>query len=409
MTTRRSGLPALMIGLWALVLVGAVVFLSVGGGRTPASAPTGTSVVSEVQQIARRDEPVVVTPAQARAESLADLDRTYPAARRRDDAELLELFGLVPPHTDLRKVSGDVSGGEVAGYYDTKKKRLAVVSGPASANRALTEITLSHELNHALEDQRFKIHDPSPSGADDGASAYTALVEGSATSVMDDYAKRYIAPGSLLASAFTDTSTPASVPPYIQRSLEFSYTAGEKFVNELRRVAHGWKLVNYALTHRRPASTEQILHPEKYLADERPLPVSIGPLGLDPGFKRVSRGSIGEVDTDELLRIGNPLPDAQRAAAGWGGGRYEMWIDRSKARGCDDPCRRADVLVVRWRWDTPADAHEFDKALRRYAEKNGVAGGTAVLSSNDASTLALAPTRAEAQRVAAAASGLATG
>ena len=54
-----------------------------------------------------------------------------------DTATLLrrkyELLGLIPRGTDLRAIQGDVSGQEVAGYYDTHTKRLAIVSGPALA------------------------------------------------------------------------------------------------------------------------------------------------------------------------------------------------------------------------------------------------------------------------------------
>src|SRR4051812_14556282 len=214
MTKIRISTPYAVIVVLGLTL--AVVAVALGGeSDSPAgghSAGAG-AVVREVATIARRDEqirglrfkhvprPLLVTPAETRRESLAQLDRDYPAARRRTDEDLLELMGLVPAGTDLRSVEGDVSGGEVAGYYDTKRKRLAVVNGPAADNRVVAEITLSHELTHALEDQRFGVRDLTPSGADDGATAYTALVEGTATTVMDEYTRRFIPPGSALISA----------------------------------------------------------------------------------------------------------------------------------------------------------------------------------------------------------------
>lgn len=367
--------------------------------------------------------PVVVTPAQTRTDALRDLDQQYPAAQRRSDAELLEVMGLVPPGTDLRSIEGDVSGQQVAGYYDTKRKRLAVVNGPAAPDAVLAEITLAHELNHALEDQRFHLHESSPSGADDGATAYTALVEGTATDVMTEYTRRFIPPGSALASALA-ASGPASqstksIPPYIQRSLEFSYTGGERFVETLRSLDNGhWKLVNYALTKRPPISSEQVIHPEKYLRNERPLPIRIGALGLGPGWRRSSRGTMGELDTRELLRLGGDTVAATSAAAGWGGGRYELWTKPAAAKGCSaQPCRAADALVLRWRWDTPADAREFDAALPLYLTKglHGVragaarwrigtsGGGASVTVRGPSTTLAFGPSPAAAARLSAAA------
>jgi hypothetical protein len=311
----------------------------------------------------------------------------------------------------------------VAGYYDPKRGRLAVVSGEAAASGAVAEITLAHELSHALEDQRFGIDEKPPSGADDGSTAYTALIEGSATSVMEDYTRRFIPASASLVSAFSAVGASQgteSIPPYIQRSLEFSYFGGLRFVNALRRIGKGWKLVNVALADRPPVSTEQVLHPDKYVPFEPPLPVRIGALELGEGWKRTSRGTIGELDTRELLLLGADEAVAARAAAGWGGGRYELWRNTEAAADCeDDPCRRADALVLRWRWDTPADAREFAAALTSYVTRglDGTAagaarwrvgsGGAAVAASGgeqSATTLVFGPSPAEAARLARAAS-----
>jgi hypothetical protein len=321
-----------------------------------------------------------VSPAGTRREALADLDRTNPPAERRVNAQVLELLGLVEPGTDLRRVAGDVSGEQVAGYYDTRRKRLAVVSGPGASSGVLSEITLAHELDHALDDQRLGLRDESSTGADDAVSAYSALVEGTATAVMDDYARRFIDPSKALGSAFAALGPSAkaseSVPPYVQSSLLFSYLVGERFVNRLRSVAHGWKLVNYALTARPPASTEQVIHPDKYLVGERAVQVRFASRFrslLPRWWKRRAAGTIGEFDTDQLLKLGVPDGAAGDAAAGWGGGRYEMWGPAGGADSCAAPCRSRAALVLGWAWDTAADAAEFDRALPSYVEK-GVSG-----------------------------------
>lgn len=366
---------AVIVALLVVLGVGAA-FLGAGDqGKatktTPAPVP---ALTARVARIAHRVEtlrgldfrhPVrsrVVSPRQARADGIADLDRSSPAASRHADEEVLELLGLLPPGADLRALLGTAFGEQVAGYYDPRTKRLAVVSGPAGGTRgALGEVVLAHELTHALEDQRFGLPQ-SPEETDDAASARTALEEGTATALMLDYARRYLPSGALFGDALGALGSQTGqtrLPRYVQDSLEFPYTAGLGFVQALRaRVGGGWRLVDRAVRSRPPLSTEQVLHPEKWFARERPAPVS---LPRHPG-RRLAAGGLGEWDTAEILAGGLSRADATVAARGWGGGRYALW--RAPGRGrCAPPCRARDRLELGWRWDTRRDAREFRAAL----------------------------------------------
>src|SRR3954471_3679518 len=353
----------------AVLIVALLVGGFVLGGSGSSSGRGGTAgahaAAAKVAPIARRVEairglrfkhlpkPLIVTAAQTRADSVRELDRHTTPAERRAAAQVLVMLGLLKPGVDLRAIEGDVAGEQVAGYYDTRRKRLAIVAGAGGADDVTSEITLAHELDHALDDQRIGVRDLSSAGADDYASAYTALVEGVATSVMDQYARRYIDPGRALSSAFA-TAGPAlastkNIPPYLLNSILFSYTSGEKFVNELRRVRPGWKLVNYALRKRPPRSTEQVIHPEKYFIDERPVAVPVSGLAalLPRGWKRATGGTVGEFDTDQVLKLGVNSAVAGDAAAGWGAGSYVLW---SSGDG------KQSALVLAWAWDSPQDA-----------------------------------------------------
>jgi hypothetical protein len=334
-------------------------------------------------------KPGEVSPAQARRDGLEDLDRSYPPARRHADEEVLKLLGLLGPDVDLRDVSATIFGQGVAGYYDPRSGRLRVVKGAETANRVLNEITLAHELAHALEDQRFGLEDES--GADDASLANLALVEGSATAVMFNYAERHFSAeqtlGGLLSSLGQDTG---DLPPFIEAQLIFPYIQGQAFVQKLYETGEGsWSLVNSAYRFRPPASTEQILHPEKYLRVEQPDRVRVDAQRvLAPGWRRHVAGTWGEWATGEL--IGNA-----RAAEGWGGDRYELW-----QRGADDcaaPCRGRDALVMRWRWDTAKAARGFEDSLREWVA--GRPGATAVSSRGLEVALALAPEADLAQRL----------
>ena len=389
-----------------------------GGGeravREPPAAPVAT-IARRVEALRglrfrRLPEPVTVTAAQARREGLADLDRTYPPARRRADEEVLKLLGLLEPDDDLRAVLGAVLSEQVAGYYDPRSGRLRVVGG-AGGSAALDELTLAHELTHALEDQRFRLglEDAGPSG--DRALARLALVEGTATAVMFEYAARHLDPGQaiggLAASALGAGST-TPLPPFAQAQLVFPYLGGRALVERLYETAGGrWTVVDAAERFRPPVSTEQVLHPEKYLRAEPPRRVALrAGAVLGPGWRRAAAGTWGEWATGQLLGGG---AGAERAASGWGGDRYELW--RSGGRGCPAPCTRADALVMRWRWDTEADGREFAAALGRRPAAWGArpgpggtfalrGGAVAVRRAGDAVTLVFAPTAALARRLA---------
>src|SRR5205807_1059697 len=97
------------------------------------------------------------------------------------DEEELKLIGLLPPSIDLQKALDAVEKQEVLGFYDERTKRLVVIK-EKRANRPLLEITLAHELDHALDDQHFGLQ-TSKGLSDDAAAADDALVEGTATVV----------------------------------------------------------------------------------------------------------------------------------------------------------------------------------------------------------------------------------
>ena len=364
--------------------------------RAQAAAPVGTIAgrVERIRALRFRERPraVEVSPPQARREGLEDLDRSYPAAERHADEEVLKLLGLLEPDVDLRRVSASVFGEGVAGYYDPRTKRLRIVSGPQTTNRVLEEITLAHELTHALEDQRFGLDLDDASGSDDAALARLALVEGSATAVMLTYADRHFSAeqtlGGLFATLGQDTG---DLPPFIRAQLLLPYTAGQRFAERLYRTgADGWSVVDTAYRFRPPASTEQVLHPEKYLAVEQPERVRTRAAAtLGEGWRRLAAGTWGEWATGELL--GAPGP-----AEGWAGDRYEL--HRRAGGACAAPCRDRDALLMRWRWDTRCDAREFEAALREWLA--GRPGASAVASRGREVTLALAPDAALARRLA---------
>ena len=313
-------------------------------------------------RFSKRPVPATVSADQARADTLKDLDASKPAQLLHSQEALYTRLGLLPPGADLRELTGTISGEQVAGYYDPRTKRLRLVEGAQTGNRVLDEITLAHELTHALEDQRFGLDTNRADQPDDPGEAYTALVEGTATALMLEYLKRYFsgesALGGLLGSAFAEAGT-TPLPPFVMDSLTFPYVNGMSFVTNLyNRAGQRWALVDLALSKRPPVSTEQIMHPDKWIAVEVPEKVTLPQPGA--GWKQLAAGTLGEFETAELLKL-NGAQAADAAAAGWGGDRYELW--RRGDGPCETPCIDRDLVVVRWRWDTARDAREFAAAL----------------------------------------------
>jgi hypothetical protein len=332
-----------------LALLAPLAFLA-DSPEEPATAP-----VASVETIAHRVEtlrglrfrqlpqPKRVTPQEAQREALESFDSDYPPARRQEDETLYGTLGLLPRDVDLKELSESVFGEQVAGYYDPRDGRLRIVESAATGGRVLGEMVLAHELNHALEDQAFELDTDVLARGGDAAFAYQAFVEGTASSLMSEYLGRYFtneqALGGILGGAFAPTG---DLPPFMMSMLLFPYLAGETFVTDIRR-GGSWKLVDLGFRTRVPASTEQILHPEKYLRIEEPREVAL------PG----ADGTFGEFQTSELLALAGGTGHV-KAAAGWGGDAYAV---------------RDGEVVIRWVWDTERDRAEFEDKLRAYTRE----------------------------------------
>jgi hypothetical protein len=406
--------PLVVMAVLGVLLLGIDMAFGEGGGkssgaREPATAPVATIArrVEGLRDLRYRRIPVPqrVTGAQARRDGLEDYDASEPPRVRAAEEEVLELLGLIPDGTSLRHVAASLYGQGVAGYYDPRSKRLKVVSGAATSTRALTETVIAHELTHALEDQHYGLDDNGPSEGDDRALARLALIEGTATEIMTRYGARFIGRGELLASAIGSAFAPTGdLPPYIEAQTVFPYLAGQQFVQYLLRRAGGsWALVDDAERIRPPVSTEQVLHPDRYLRADEPKPVRLrAGAVLGGGWTRVRAGTWGEYATRELLAHGGG-GGAEAAAAGWGGDRWELWRSRPLlGSGCAVPCRASDVLVLRWRWDTPRDQREFAARLQvwKASVRDRLGPGLATATGPHGVTLVLAPDAELARRIA---------
>jgi hypothetical protein len=405
------------LAVLALLVVLAALGIALGGSSSPSPAAAGGTVSrAHVALIERRVEalrdlrfrrpvPVaVVSPAQARREGLADYDRSDPPARRRANEELLKLLGLLPAGADLRRVEASVYQEQVAGYYDPRRRRLALVRGAG-----VDDVTLAHELTHALEDQHADLDrlGGDPRAGDDAATARQALVEGSATLVMERYAQRWPSDAPLgdALAGLTQATGATPLPAYVARSLVFPYFQGEAFVQALRDAdGGGWKLVDLAERARPPSSTAEILDPDRWLRAVQPQRVSLAgasrALAAAGGWRRIAGSTLGAEDVAALLSPSSGLVAARALTAGWRGGRYGLWRRGPLAAAdCATPCRARDATVLAVRVDAARSARRLAAALRRWSARLPADGATSVRVRGATVRVALAPERALAARL----------
>ncbi|MEO6598647.1 MAG: hypothetical protein ABIQ16_02160 [Polyangiaceae bacterium] len=259
------------------------------------------------------------------------LDTEVPPKVVNASGEILFALGTVPASFDYRLGLLQVMRSELLGFYEPHEKTMFI--GGDVRGKEL-DATLWHELVHALQDQHYgleKLLDWSDD-AGDWQAAVHALAEGDATSAMidalfvDKHVRAPDLPDSVmdLQSALSAGSV-IGVPPIIKRSVVAPYMDGLSFVNALRRRG-GWSAVA-AAWQRLPASTEQVLHLEKYDAHEPPEALPALALSASGPTQAVYSDVYGEQTLRVLFEEWMPAGAARDAAAGWAGDRLTSYAD----------------------------------------------------------------------------------
>src|SRR5260221_9392389 len=301
------------------------------------------------------------------------------------NGRLLKMLGLIDPAASLGDLYIELLGSQVAGLYNPDDKQLYVVSRTGAIG-ATEKVTFAHEYTHALQDQNFDLKGLALDqiGEGDRSLARLSLVEGDATLLMSYWAAANLSQAEtfqMLGESLNPESTKilTDMPAVLRESLLFPYTSGLQFVQGLQATG-GWKAVDDAFS-RPPASTEQVLHPDKYAANEAPVAVSLPKdlaSRLGAGWKVGLEDTLGEFPLKVWLANaggGKGAATAQGASTGWGGDRVAL---------LDGP-DGGTAVAISTTWDTAADAAEFATAaglvVDGLAHPGGVlapAGGTTV-------------------------------
>ncbi len=308
----------------------------------------------------------------SRAETIEYLREMYSREFPPEEFDRLERFytalDLLPADLDLQDVYLTLLGSQVAGYYDPDTRTMNVLpvvgDDPGDSLSFTEQVIYIHEFTHALQDQHFDLNAllEAPDGLEnpDRSLATLALVEGDATAVMtlyvQDVANRNpLAAISLLVEGLQSGGLflPQGIPDILVDELLFPYDAGLNFVIAISEDG-GWKNVDAAYSDP-PTTSEQILHPEKYLAGEAGLDVFLPDASADlgEGWALDWDTVLGEFYLREHLATHLSASLAAGAAQGWGGDRFHVY-------------HHAETGEIAWAlrtaWDSDEEYREFIEA-----------------------------------------------
>jgi hypothetical protein len=362
--------------------------------EAPSSSPVASvcdeSVTGGPAATAGANDPnaAIYTEIEGQVQDLRGLAATAPVARgvfdtpslcaylregfRKDNPEelikgtetLYKELGLLPQDASLEQLYLELLTSQVAGLYDDETKQMYVVSKDGAVG-PVEEITYAHEYTHALQDQRFNLRKVVGEDTDqsDRTMARAAVVEGDATLLMSLWAQRFLTPAQLgeVAGATDPASEEilARMPAILKDPLMFPYLNGIQLA--LGAFTNGGFGAVDGLFADPPDSTEQVLHPEKLAAREKPVEVAFPEdlaSRLGDGWKVSLQDTLGEVLLEVVLRDGGASA-TNDAAAGWGGDRVALVEGPGGEK----------AVVMDTSWDTAKDAAEFEAALGPTVDK----------------------------------------
>ena len=232
-------------------------------------------------------------------------------------------------------------------------------------NMPKAEATLIHELTHVWEPDLVN-----PTNFDTD-KAHAALVEGDSSYMSTYFKTQYANYGHpqytysnswslFLIDFYSSNNIQLSMPESVSKLNWFPYTKGELFVTSIVTNG-GWAKLNLCYESAyTPSTTEQILHLEKYFANETSIPTK-SPIIADDSWTLIqtSRGYNSDTYGEYFIQImlSNWLKNSNEqtaidAASGWGGDNFTYY-------------EKGNDFLFAWNitWDNIQDASEFNQAF----------------------------------------------
>lgn len=250
---------------------------------------------------------------------------------------LLRSLGLVDGEFDLLEVTNNLADEGTLAVYSFEDRTIRVRGTVIDVS---VEVTLVHELVHALQDQHFDLGRLSRFETAGEQTGLRAVVEGDATAVEERYLET-LPPEqqdayAALNDALVDDLPFDDIPEVLIATFAAPYALGAPLV-ELAHAEGGWRAVDGLLED--PPTTElELLDPQRAMDGFEP--VVVDPPEADDGEEIVDDGDFGALTLYLMLasRI-DPL-EALLATDGWAGDAYIATTDSSD-RLCIDAAFRA--------------------------------------------------------------------
>lgn len=325
-----------------------------------------------------------------------EIDKELSPEKAANMQKVYHKLGLLPENFDIRKALADLQSDMAAAFYDPETKKLYLITPDEGREKkpseleadklgaiygvSMDDVYLIHELTHAAQDQNFDLLTLPLNGKnnDDLGASLHAIVEGEATIVMYQYLfkeKFDKFKGSIEAMLKFAIYSPEmkNYPAILREMLIFPYSEGYRFDMEVKAAGKGsWDALS-RLYEDLPQSTEQILHPEKYIS-QRDYPCGIDlpkiPELAGNDWKEIERNVLGEFVIRVLLKEFS-LKDIKKTAEGWDGDSLVAYENVKDHR---------TTLVLFSTWDSEQDAQEFFEAYRKILgakyKKGEESGGT---------------------------------
>jgi hypothetical protein len=291
---------------------------------------------------------------------------------------VLKKLGLLPKEFDLKTYLVGLLREQVAGYYDPRTKTVNLLDWVDPEEQ---KPVLAHELTHALQDQNFDLEKWMKAGdvdlakekrqpttadiaKDEEIAVRQALVEGQAMVVLLEYTLaptgqsvtnspqivEAVKQGMLVGTA--DSVLFRESPLFLKETLTFPYRYGLDFVVDLlskqgKDKAYGGVLRNP------PATTRQIMEPDKYLSGERIEPLTAPDFGrIFRNYELFDAGAFGEFDVAVFIDQFAGADRAHELYPRWRGGYYYA------ARAKNDASASLGLMYVS-RWSSAERAAQF--------------------------------------------------
>lgn len=302
-----------------------------------------------------------------------------------EELEILDAFYKQIGYLDKGSNLSDImeSGEEnnsTAGFYKTGTNSFYLVQDTDYGDNPFKpvrfeDVVIIHELTHALQDMNFNLASLGEQYVKntDGLMTFKALVEGDASlthylfCMNENYETAQLSESEKLeyirrlsdkfASYGYGKTIKSDIPSFWVKGTTFVYLHGASFVSQLY-LTGGFASVNNAFRNKMPVSTEQIMHPIKYIKNDVPVSISIPDL-LDNfsdsknNIEKVYEDTLGEYNIFILIEkhldfMGANYPNI--IAEGWDGDKLEFYMDSE-----------SDTYFLIWiiSWDSEKDTKEF--------------------------------------------------